>query len=250
MAEYLFVFIFGLMIGSFLNVCIYRLPLGQSIVFPPSHCFTCHTRLRPIELIPVISYVALRGRCRTCGSAVSLRYPFIELLTGSLFCLCLQRFGWTIDLAFALVFTAFLIVITLIDYDCQLILDKVLLIFAASALFVGLFSVTTVDWPDKLLAAVASGALLLIIAVVSRGGMGGGDIKFVTVLGLWLGALGMTETLLLAFILGGLGGVLLLATGLKSRKDAIPFGPFLCAAALICYLYGQELLFWYLNHFS
>jgi leader peptidase (prepilin peptidase)/N-methyltransferase len=249
MLEYLFIFIFGLIIGSFLNVCIYRLPLEQSIAFPPSHCFACGTRLGPLDLIPLLSYFALQGHCRTCHAVISRRYPIVELLTGSLFCLCLARFNLTAELITALIFTAFLLVIALIDYDHQLILDKVLIVFTVAALGVGLFQFTIFDWWDKLLAAVASGALLLLVALVSRGGMGGGDIKFVTVLGLWLGLTGMAETLLLSFILGGIGGGLLLLSGKKGRKDAIPFGPFICVAAFSCCLYGQKLLFWYINNF-
>jgi leader peptidase (prepilin peptidase)/N-methyltransferase len=249
MAEYLFIFILGLIIGSFLNVCIYRLPLGQSIAFPPSHCFACGTQLGPFDLIPVLSYLALQGRCRTCRAAISLRYPIVELVTGGLFCLCLARYSWTIELVPALIFTAFLLVIAVIDYDEQLILDKVLIAFTVAALAVGLCRLTAFDWADKLLAAVISGALLLIIALLSRGGMGGGDIKFVTVLGLWLGLTGMAETLLLSFVLGGVGGGLLLLSGKKGRKDAIPFGPFICVAAFGCYLYGQDLWFWYINKF-
>lgn len=249
MADYLCIFILGLLMGSFLNVCIVRLPLGQSIIAPPSHCFACGTRLRVLDLVPVLSYIFLRGRCRTCGAAISMRYPCIELLTSSLFCLCFAVVGWNVELILAWVFTAFLLVIAVIDYDCKLIFDKVLIPFAVVALVVNFLQFSADNWQDKLLGALFSGALLLLIVIVTQGGMGMGDMKFVTVLGLWLGIKNMAETLLISFVLGGIVGVVLLVTGKKGRKDAIPFGPFICLAALTSYLYGQELLRWYINCF-
>ncbi len=245
----LLVVLLGLISGSFLNVCIYRLPLGQSIAYPPSHCPACGRRLGPLELIPVVSYLWLGGQCRTCGAVISLRYPGIELLTGSLFCWCFSAGGWTAEGGLAFVFTAFLLVIAWIDYDYQLILDKVLIVFAVTAVLADLGRLPAAILWDKLEGALLSGALLLLIALLSRGGMGGGDIKLVTVLGLWLGTAGMAETLLLAFVLGGLGGGMLLLSGKKGRKDAIPFGPFICLAAFVCNLYGPELLFWYVHYF-
>lgn len=249
MADYLCIFILGLLIGSFLNVCIVRLPLGQSIIAPPSHCFFCGTRLGVLDLVPVLSYIFLRGRCRTCGSAIAVRYPCIELLTGSLFCLCFVVFGWNVELILAWVFTAFLLVIAVIDYDYKLIFDKVLIPFAVVALVANFLQFSAANWQDKLFGALFSGALLFLIVLVTHGGMGMGDMKFVTVLGLWLGITNMAETLLLSFVLGGIVGAFLLVTGKKGRKDTIPFGPFICLAALTSYLYGQELLRWYINCF-
>ncbi|MBU2703048.1 leader peptidase (prepilin peptidase)/N-methyltransferase [Sporomusaceae bacterium BoRhaA] len=247
MADYLCISIFGLIMGSFLNVCIDRLPLGQSIIVPPSHCFVCGTRLGVFDLVPVFSYIFLRGRCRVCGAAISMRYPLLELLTSSLFCLCFVIYGWTVELTSAWVFTAFLLMIAFIDYDYKLIFDKLLIPFAAVALVVTLLQFSISNWQDKLLGALFSGVLLFLIVLVTRGGMGMGDAKFATVLGLWLGITGMAETLLLSFVLGGIVGAFLLVTGKKKPKDPIPFGPFICLAALTSYLYGQELLQWYIN---
>lgn len=248
MADYLFISIFGLVIGSFLNVCMDRLPLGQSIIVPPSHCIACGTRLGVFDLVPVFSYIFLRGRCRICGAPISVRYPLLELLTSSLFSLCFIVFGWGVELTTAWVFTAFLLVIAVIDYDYKLIFDKVLIPFAIVALIVDFLQFSAVNWQDKLFGAFFSGALLYLIVLVTQGGMGIGDVKFVTVLGFWLGMIGMAETLLLSFVLGGIVGTFLLVTGKKRRKDAIPFGPFICLAALTSYLYGQELLRWYINY--
>jgi len=240
------IFILGLNIGSFLNVCIFRLPKNESIVTPPSHCMTCGTRLKPWNLIPVLSYLVARGRCSYCGTSFSPRYALVELLTASLFVWCLQIFGFSLALVKPLILTAFFIVITFIDYDHQLILDKVLLCLSATGVVINLW-LGSVSALDMLIASLIGGGLLLLIALVSGGGMGGGDIKFAATLGLCFGWQGLLLTLLLSFIFGGIGGVLLLALKIKSRKDFIPFGPFIALAALISMLYGHNIITWYLG---
>mgnify|MGYP003585162440 CR=1 FL=1 len=239
-----FIFTFGLVIGSFLNVCIYRLPLHQSIVTPPSHCFHCQTRLKPWDLVPIFSYLQLRGRCRYCGATVSPRYALIELLTGLVFVWAYIVLGLAPQLAGALLLSSFLIVITFVDYDHQLILDKVLVWMAGAGVAINLSAGQT-SVLDILAGAALGGGVLLIIAVVSRGGMGGGDVKFLAVLGLWLGLKLTSLTLFLAFMLGGIGGTLLLLLKLKGRKDRIPFGPYIAVAAWLALLYGEQILAWY-----
>lgn len=239
-------FIFGLLIGSFLNVCIYRLPQNMSIVTPPSHCTTCSTRLKPWDLIPVISYLFSRGHCRYCNATFSPRYALVELLTAILFVWCLQVFGPSIALIKALVLTSFFIVITFIDYDHQLILDKVLLCLSGAGVVINCWT-GSVGILDMLIASLLGGGLLLLIALVSGGGMGGGDIKFAAALGLCFGWKYLLLTLFLSFILGGLGGGLLLAFKLKSRKDFIPFGPYIALAALCSLLYGNTIITWYVG---
>ena len=240
------IFFLGLLIGSFLNVCIYRLPQNQSIVTPPSHCMTCSKQLKPWDLIPVISYLLTRGHCRHCGTAFSSRYVLVELFTASLFVWCLQIFGVSPELVKALILTAFFIVITFIDYDHQLILDKVLLCLSVAGVVINLWlgSVTPID---MLIAGLVGGGLLLIIALVSRGGMGGGDIKFAAALGLCFGWQYLLLTLLLSFVFGGIGGILLLVFKIKSRKDFIPFGPFIALGALFTLLYGNNIITWYMD---
>jgi len=240
------IFVFGLLIGSFLNVCIYRLPQNQSIITPPSHCTTCNTRLKPWDLIPVISYLLSRGHCRYCNATFSPRYALVELLTASLFVWCLQIFGVSILLVKALILTSFFIVITFIDYDHQLILDKVLLYLSGAGVAINLWT-GSVNPLDMLIAALLGGGLLLIIALVSGGGMGGGDIKFAAALGLCFGWQYLLLTLFLAFILGGVGGAFLLIVKLKSRKDFIPFGPFIALGALFTLLYGNNIITWYMG---
>ncbi|EAX47870.1 peptidase A24A domain protein [Thermosinus carboxydivorans Nor1] len=244
----LFIFILGLIIGSFLNVCIYRLPLGASIVTPPSHCFACGTRLKFWDLIPVISYIALRGRCRYCGAAFSLRYLLVELLTAFLFTWCFQVTGLGPELIKALIFISFLIVVAFIDYDHQLILDKVLIWLGGAGVFINL-GLGFTGLTDMIAGSLLGGGLLLVIAIASRGGMGGGDIKFAACLGLWLGWKLTLLALFLSFLLGGVGGIVLLTLKRKGRKDFIPFGPFLALGAFFAGLYGWQILRWYFQHF-
>jgi len=238
----------GICIGSFLNVCIYRVPVKISIIMPPSHCFQCKKQLKSWDLIPIISYFFLQGRCRYCRSLVSARYPFVELLTGLSFLWCFVIVGLSYELIKTLILTSFLIVISFIDYDHQLILDKVLIWLAGVGVAINLYT-GYVSVLQMLLAALVGGGILLAIALASRGGMGMGDVKFAAVLGLWLGVQHIVLTLFLSFIIGGIGGVILLALKLKSRKDAVPFGPYLAVGAFIAMLYGNNLLRWYIVNF-
>ena len=262
--DFISIFILGLLIGSFLNVCIYRLPQNESIVFPPSHCMSCGNELKALDLVPVLSYFVLQGKCRFCKTSISPRYAGVEVLTGFLFLFTYYNLGLGLELLKALIFISFLVVITFIDYDHQLILDKVLLpmgivgvlinlLFEYSDFIVTLGSlsfsllVNPLDWLSMGIGFFVGGGLLFIIAMVSGGGMGGGDIKFAAVLGLWLGWQMNLLVLMLAFILGGIVGVLLIATRIKSRKDYIPFGPFIAISAWIVYIYGIEILQWYFS---
>lgn len=240
----------GLIIGSFLNVCIYRLPQNQSIISPPSHCPQCGERLRPWDLFPILSWLLLRGKCRYCASPIAGRYALVELLTGLLFVLCFSVVGLSFELIKALIFVSFLIVVTFIDLDHQLILDKVLIWMAGAGVIINFW----IGFPmpgalNMLLAATVGGGVLLLIAVLTRGGMGGGDIKFMAVLGLWLGWPYILIVLLLSFIIGGVAGVGLVLFKLRGRKDFIPFGPFIAIATLITLLYGLDILFWYTHRF-
>jgi leader peptidase (prepilin peptidase)/N-methyltransferase len=243
---YFYIFILSLIIGSFLNVCIYRLPQNQSIVIPASHCMTCNTCLKPWDLVPVLSYLLSRGHCRYCHTTFSPRYAIVELLTAILFVWYFQLFGLTSLLIKIIILNCYLIVITFIDYDHQLILDRVLLWFSISGVAINLWTNSVNIW-DMLFASLLGGGLLLLIAVVSHGGMGGGDIKFAAALGLWLGWKYLLLALLLSFVLGGAGGLLLLILKIKNRKDFIPFGPFIALGALISMLYGSKILTWYLE---
>lgn len=247
MVELMFVFLLGLAVGSFLNVCIYRLPRGGSLVSPPSRCGACGARLKPRDLVPVLSYLALGGRCRHCGAAFPARYAAVELMTGLLFVWCRVAAGPGLATAKALVLTAFLVVIAFIDYDHRIIPDRLLLWLAGAGAAINLAG--RADWPDALAGALSGGGVMLLIAVFSRGGLGGGDVKFAAALGLWLGWQQTLLALLLAFVVGGLAGGLLVLAGIKGRRDFIPFGPFMAGGAFAGLLYGGPLLGWYLGRF-
>jgi leader peptidase (prepilin peptidase)/N-methyltransferase len=238
--------VFGLITGSFLNVCIYRIPLNQSIIYPPSRCPGCQARLSPLELIPVFSYFLSGRRCRHCGKPIAFRHMIVEALTAFLFTWCFSVFGWTGETIAACVFASFMIVITFIDYDHQLILDRVLIWFALAGVLIRYY-LGSPSIVDMGVAALTGGGLLLVIAMLSRGGMGGGDVKFSAVLGIWLGWPNILLALFLSFVSGGLAGAILLLFNLRGRKDMIPFGPFICLGASITLLYGRDILLWYFS---
>ncbi|MBT9172804.1 MAG: Type 4 prepilin-like proteins leader peptide-processing enzyme [Syntrophomonadaceae bacterium] len=240
------VFVLGLLVGSFLNVCICRLPRGESIVFPPSKCPSCGRRLRAAELVPVISWLWQRGNCRGCAAPVSWRYPLVELLTGIVFLLIWRQLGLTASFATSAAFFAVVIIIAFIDLEHQLIPNRLVVLLSGVAV------VRQIFWPEVPLGSAVWGALagsllLLALAVVTKGGMGGGDVKLMLPLGFYSGLPGTLLLLLLAFISGGVVGGALLLLKIKGRKDAIPFGPFLALAALVTALAGRQILEWYLN---
>lgn len=207
--------------------------------------------MQALDLMPVISYLLLKGRCRYCNTRYSFRYLFVEVLTGLVFVWCLTAAPTTQYLLGMLVFAAFMLLITFIDIDHHLILDKVLACLAADGLVFQL--VFRTGGLTETLAAVfgselLGGFIMLLIIFASRGeGMGGGDMKFAVALGFWLNWQLLLLTLLLAFILGGIAGAVLLLLGLKGRKDGIPFGPYISLAAMLSMLYGSKIIEWYLT---
>ncbi|BBB93321.1 MAG TPA: prepilin peptidase [Methylomusa anaerophila] len=236
----------GLFVGSFLNVCIYRLPQAKSVIRPPSRCPVCGQNIKVLDLVPVLSWLLLRGRCRYCNTSISRRYIFIELLTASLFLFISLVIGPQLQLIMVLLFASYLIVISVIDYDHHLILNKVLLWFAATGIFVNnVFG--NLGFNDSVAAVLTGGGLMLLIAAVTHGDMGGGDVKFIAALGVWLDSSLILLTLFLSFLLGGSAGGLLMIFRIKSRKDFIPFGPFIAIGALVSMLYGHSIIRWYLE---
>lgn len=236
-------FVIGLVVGSFLNVCIYRLPEGRSIVSPPSSCGSCGHRLGVFDMIPVLSYIFLGGKCRYCGAPYSPRYALVEFLTGCLFALCGFYYLPGVPLALVFVFVASLVMLTFVDFDHQIILDEILILMLVCGL--GYVYLTFANYWDALYGALFAGGSMLLIYLLSRGGMGAGDVKLSFVLGVWLGLKASIVCLMLAFILGGIIGVFLLATGIKKRKDPIPFGPFLCLGAYVALLFSPYLIYYY-----
>lgn len=250
---YIFSFVLGAVVGSFLNVCIYRLPTGESVVFPPSRCTSCGTRIRPWDNIPLLSWLILRGSCRACGAKISARYPLVELING-LLCLALfLKFGPTLTFAALFVFCSALVAITFIDLDHQIIPD----VISLPGIFLGFgasFLLPWVSWGDSLLGILLGGGSLFLVAVgyeflTKKEGMGGGDIKLLAMLGAFLGWKAVLPIVFISSLLGTLVGVpMMLAKG-ADGKLAIPFGPFLAGGAVIWLFWGELLVNWYLQRF-
>ncbi|MFQ5814040.1 MAG: prepilin peptidase [Anaerolineae bacterium] len=234
----------GLVVSSFLNVCIDRLPEGESIVSPPSHCPACGRRLAPFDLIPLLSYVLLRGRCRYCGAPIPRRVLLVESTTGLLFALLWYRYGFSLRLLLATLYTCFFIVIFFIDLEHHLVLNRVIYPAIVVALLVIPFAPGH-SARELLLGGLIGFALLFLIAFIYPAGMGMGDVKLATFIGLIVGFPSVFVAFLISFVAGGLVGGGLLLTGLKGRKDAIPFAPFLVAGGMVAMLYGREIMDWY-----
>jgi len=236
--------IFGLVLGSFYNVVGLRVPKGESIVNPPSHCTSCGKRLTAFELIPVLSYLIQRGKCKGCGVKVSPIYCFTEIVTALLFALCYVKFGFTAELAVALLFVSLLVIINVSDIAYMLIPNKILLFFLPFLIVSRIVSPLE-PWWDSLLGAVIGFSVLLLIAVVSKGGMGGGDIKLFLLIGLVLGTIHTLLTLFLASVVGMIVGIIVLKVRGQGRKTPVPFGPSIAVGALLAYFYGDQLIEWY-----
>lgn len=244
----IFVFIYGLVLGSFYNVVGLRVPKGESIVRPPSHCTICDRNLTAKDLVPVFSYVFLKGKCRGCGTKIHWVYPVIELTTGVLFTFAYLQLGFTWEFVTALLFISLLIIITVSDIAYMLILDKILLYFLIPLIVCRMISPLT-PWWDSAVGAIVGFGILLLVAMVSKGGMGGGDIKLFFVIGVVLGTVSTLVTLFLASVIGTVVGLIMLKISKQGRKTPIPFGPSIAIAAVISYFYGQAIVDWYMNLF-
>lgn len=237
----------GLLIGSFLNVCIYRIPEGGSIAYPSSHCQTCKTSLKPVDLIPVLSYLFYKGRCRYCGEKISVQYPVVEFLNAIIYLFLYLQFGFTLKMIGLAILCSLLIVIAFIDFKLQIIPDELIVFGIAAGLLWNIGHWNLSFFLNGLIGLAIGGGLFLIIAILSGGAMGGGDIKLMGVLGLWFGWKLILLTMLLSFVIGAVLSVLLLLLKIKKRKDTIPFGPFIAIGAFIAIYYGNEILDFYLK---
>jgi leader peptidase (prepilin peptidase) / N-methyltransferase len=241
-------FVFGLCVGSFLNVVIARLPAGASIVTPGSACPGCGTPIRWYDNVPLLSFAVLRGRCRQCTGTISWRYPLVELGTAVLFVLVLLARGPGLGLVSGLLLAAALVVVTGIDLDHQIIPDVVSL--PGIVVGIALSILTGVPaWSDALIGVLVGGGLFFVIIVASGGGMGGGDMKLAAMLGAFLGWQGLLVAMLLAALTGGGVALVLLVLGRKGRKDPVPFGPFLALGGMVALLYKDRLIHWYFSAF-
>lgn len=238
--------IYGLFIGSFLNVCIFRIPSGISIVKPPSSCGSCGHRLNYIDMLPVVNYVTNKGRCKYCGSPYSIQYPLIELLNGLLYALIAVKYGFSITSVVYCIIVSILITISIIDMKHKIIPDS-LNIAGAIAGIVYIF-ITKASMLNSMLGALIGLGLFLSISLLTNA-MGGGDIKLMAVLGFIFGVKGVLFISVTSFVIGAVISLILIMLKIKSRKDEIAFGPFISLSALIYIFCGAELITWYFNLF-
>lgn len=239
-------FLFGSVIGSFLNVCIYRMPRKESIVFPASHCPKCDANIKPYDNIPIISYIFLRGRCRGCGKKISLLYPFVEFLNAAGYAFIIYKFGPNINSLIYALFYSSLIVVTFIDLEHQIIPDRITLPGIVIGFVLGA-AVLPVGWLNSLIGLFLGGGLFYLVAVLSRGGMGGGDIKLIAMIGAFLGWQSVLLTIFLGALAGSVVGISLMIFKGKGRKYPVPFGPFLALGAVAALFWGNYIINWYIN---
>lgn len=266
----LLIFVFGLLIGSFLNVCILRIPASESIVLPPSHCPSCGASIKPYDNIPVVSWLVLAGRCRKCKSRISAMYPLVELGTGVLFLACYLVFGFGAEALKWAIFAALLIVLTITDLRERILPDKVNFAGLGLGLLLSLFTRPvdgTAPWlanhlfaypppeaalsfADALIGAGAASGLLWVVAegyfrARGREGMGLGDVKMMAMAGSFLGLQRALLTILLGSLLGSVIGIAVISIGRKGRDFELPFGTFLGAGAILVIFFGSPALAWY-----
>jgi len=240
--------ILGAVVGSFLNVCIYRIPSGSSIALPASHCPACGDPIKFYDNIPIISYLILRGKCRHCNERISPIYPAVELLTAIMSVLLFRRYGLSLGYLFSFLFTCALIVITFIDLRHQIIPDVISLpgipLFALAAIFF-----MDVTFRDSLIGILAGGGFLFLVALgyqllTKREGMGGGDIKLLAMLGGFLGWQSLWFIIMVASLIGAVAGISFMVSKGKDSRYAIPFGPFLSIAAVAYLFWGDTVMRW------
>ena len=241
--------IFGALVGSFLNVCIVRLPKEESIVTPGSHCPQCNKPIKFYDNIPLISYLVLGGKCRYCNKPISLQYPLIEGITALSSFLLFVKFGATLTYLFYFSFISALIVITVIDLYHQIIPD-VISIPGIGVGLLGSLIIRYITFPNSLIGVLVGGGSLFLVATLyqwffKREGMGGGDVKLLAMIGGFLGWKSVILTILLSSFIGSIVGIVIMLLKGKDFKYAIPFGPFLSLGAVISLFYGEALISWY-----
>ncbi|HEX4805034.1 MAG TPA: prepilin peptidase [Conexibacter sp.] len=237
----------GLLVGSFLNVVAWRLPRGESLVAPGSHCPGCDAPVRPYDNVPVLSWLLLRGRCRDCRAPIAVRYPLVEACSAGLAVAVVAARHGAHDLALGLTLIALLVPIALIDLDHRIIPNRLTALGAVAALAIGA-ATRPAGVPEQLIAGVAAGGFLLLAALARPGGMGMGDVKLAGMLGLFLGR-DVAVALLVALVAGTVVGIAVMARrGVgEGRKTAIPFGPFLALGGVVALLAGPAIVHWYLS---
>jgi len=250
---YLFSVLFGLCLGSFANVCIYRIPLDKSIVHPASSCPHCGVRIRFFDNIPVFSYLLLMGRCRQCRASISMRYPLVEILMAFLSLALFIRFGFQLQYLQFMVFAGTLVILSFIDFDHKILPDVLTLPGIAVGWLVS-FLPGGISWTDSLIGLAAGGGSLYLVATVyeritGREGLGGGDIKLLAMIGAWMGWQSLPLIVLMSSLSGAVIGSVFILSGGKGARTQIPFGPFLSLGALSYLFFGRQISLWYFGLF-
>ena len=247
-----FGFIFGTVVGSFLNVCIHRLPQGQSIILPSSHCPHCKTPIHFYDNIPLLSFALLRGKCRACHAPISWRYPLVEFLMGFFSVILLVRYGISTLYLVYFAFFASLTLVSFIDLPHRIIPDVISLPGILIGVVISLLH-PQLSFKDSLIGVLVGGGSLYVVAsvyhlVTKREGMGGGDVKLLAMIGAFIGWKGVLFTILCSSFIGSVVGVTLMLISSKAdSKYAVPFGPFLSLGAVIYVLWGEALINWYVG---
>ncbi|HEV7527800.1 MAG TPA: prepilin peptidase [Solirubrobacteraceae bacterium] len=241
--------VLGAIVGSFLNVVSYRLPRHESLISPASHCPKCATPVKPYDNIPILSWLLLRGHCRSCTAPISPRYPLVEALTAALCVGAVLAHASASGIALSVALILLVVPAAMIDLEHRIIPNAITALGAVLALVIGL-ALDPAGEPERLIAAAGAGGLLLLAALAYPGGMGMGDVKLAGVMGLFLGR-AVAPAMLVALLAGVLVGAAIIAQkgAQAGRKTAVPFGPFLALGALVAVFAGQPLIDLYVNHF-
>lgn len=242
----IFITILGFIIGSFLNVCIYRIPREQSIAYPPSHCTNCSNEIKWYDLIPIFSYIfLLKGKCRHCGEKISIRYPIIEFITGILYLMVYIKYGLTLECLKYITFVTILIVVGMIDFDTtDVYFSTTLTGTILAVLFIIANGYLYNDYKQYIFGGLLGGGIISIIILLTKG-MGWGDAEICLFSGLFLGFKFTVVMIFFSFVFGAAISLTLIALKKKNKKDYIPFGPFIVMAAIFTIFFGDNILLWY-----
>jgi len=249
--EIILIFILGLTVGSFSNVCICRIPKNESIVFPASHCPKCRSKIKPVDNIPLLSYILLKGRCRNCKSKISIQYPIVELLTGLIYLIIYLAYGLSTQTLIYIILSSALVIIAFIDLQKQIVPDVISLPGIVIGFIISFF-VPYITFVNSGLGVIVGGGIILIIGmagsvIFKKEAMGGGDVKLAAMIGAFLGWRYIIISLFLGFFLGALAGIILIISKIKSREDTVPFGPFIVLGSFITLLWGEKIITWYIG---
>jgi len=245
------IFILGLIVGSFSNVCIYRIPRNESIIYPASHCPKCRSKIKPVDNIPLLSYILLKGRCRNCKSKISIQYPVVEFLSGLIYLIIYLVYGLSVQTLIYIILSSALIIVAFIDLNEQIVPD----VMSLPGIVIGFilsFFVPYISFINSALGVVVGGGIILVIGltgsvIFKKEAMGGGDVKLAAMIGAFLGWRYIIISLFLGFFLGALAGIFLIMTKIKSREDVVPFGPFIVLGSFITLLWGEKIITWYIG---